>query len=81
MSSRRCKEEENPGCLRNRGFSLVAPDPRTSKFVSGSHPAMIGAGCPVLPLETGAGYVFHGLSPAPVSLSSLRRGFLSLLPL
>ena len=24
MSSRRCKEE-NPGCLRNRGFSLGAP--------------------------------------------------------
>ena len=80
MASRR-RKEENPGCLPQPGFFIGGPDQRTSKFVSGSHPAMIGAGCPVLPLETGAGCVFHGLSPAPVSLSSLRRGFLSLLPL
>ena len=51
MSPWRCKEE-NPGCLPNRGFSIGGPDQRTSKFVSESHPAMIVAGCPVVPLET-----------------------------
>src|SRR5207249_1724039 len=33
---------------------------------------MTGAGCPVFPLETGADCVFHSLSPARVSVSSLR---------
>ena len=72
MSSRRLTEE-NPGCSCNRGFSLVAliKGPPNSE----GHPAMIGAGCPVLPLETGARCLFHGLSPARVSLSSLRCGF------
>src|SRR6516162_9669144 len=69
MSSRRWTEED-PGCLRNRGFSLVAliEGPPNSE----SHPAMIGAGCPVLPLQTGAGCLLHSLSSAGMSLSSLR---------
>src|SRR5262245_4721417 len=48
------------------------PDLRTSKFISESHPAMIGAGCPVLPPENGAGCLLHSLSPARMPLSSLR---------
>ena len=77
MASRR-RKEENPGCLPQPGFFIGGPDQRTSKFVSGSHPAMIGAGCPVLPLETGAGCLFRRLSPPRVPLSFLQRGVLSL---
>ena len=47
-------------------------------FVGESHPAMIVAGCPVLPLETGAGGLLRRLSPARVPVSCLRRGVLSL---
>jgi hypothetical protein len=47
MSSRR-QQEENPGCCSiNRGLSLAAPIEDLQ--VSESHPAMIGAGCPLLP--------------------------------
>ena len=52
------------------GFFIGGPDQRTSKFVSESHPAMIVAGCPVVPLEAGAGCLGRGFSPARVSLSS-----------
>ena len=75
MTSRR-RKEENPGCSRNRGFSLVAPI-KGPPSVGESHPAMIVAGCPVLPLETGAGRLLRRLSPARLSVSSLRRGVLS----
>jgi hypothetical protein len=70
MNSRR-RTKENPGCLRNRGFSLVAPIKTEDLQPNESHPSMIGAGCPVLPLRTGAGCLFHSLSSTCVSLSSL----------
>ena len=41
---------------------------------------MIGAGCPVLPLEIGADGLFRSLSPARVWLSSLRREASNALP-
>jgi len=75
MISRRLTEE-NPGCLRNRGFSLVAPIEDLQR--SESHPAMIGAGCPLPPLETGADGLFHGFPPTRLPLPSLWRGVLSL---
>ena len=67
-----------PRLFAQPGFFIGGPDQRTSKFVSESHPAMIVAGCPVLPLETGAGCLFRRLSPARVPLSFLQRGVLSL---
>ncbi|HKD00806.1 MAG TPA: hypothetical protein VKB77_00165, partial [Terriglobales bacterium] len=63
------------------GVSHWWPDRRTSKFISESHPAMIGAGCPVLPLPIGAGRLLYRLSPARMPLSSLRHGVLPLSPL
>ena len=43
-----------------------------------SHPAMIGAGCPVLPRRAGAGGLFQSLSSAGVPLFSLPGGVLPL---
>ena len=77
MSTRR-RIKGNPGCSRNRGFSLVAPIKTEDPQPNQSHPSMIGAGCPVLPLRTGAGCLFHSLSSTCVSLSSLPGGVLSL---
>ena len=67
-----------PRVFAQPGFFIGGPGQRTSKFVSESHPAMIVAGCPVPSLETGAGCLFRGFSPARVPLSSLWRGVLSL---
>ena len=67
--------EENPGCSRNRGFSLAAP--LEDLQVSERQPAMIGAGCPLLPLETGADRLFHGFPPTRWPLSSRWGGVLS----
>src|SRR5579883_60269 len=45
------------------------------------HSYLIGAGCPALPLETGACGLSHSHSSACLSLSSLWRSVLSLPPL
>ena len=71
--------EEAPVVGSSRGFLLVALIQDLP--VCESHPAMIGTGCPLLPLQAGARRLFHGFPPAGLPLSPLWGSVLSLPPL
>jgi hypothetical protein len=69
-----------PRLFKQPGFFIGGPDPRPPSY-SESHPAMIGAGCPVLPLETDARPLSNRFSSTGMWLSALSHGFLLVLSL